>query len=299
MSRPRKTPTHKVDWILRATRPDYELSSDSPIFAMVSRHAQPTSLRIDIHAGIEVGIMLRGRQHRQYPGWTTDLRAGDVWLQPMWEPHAWRAAVPNTHSVVLVFLPNFLGEERVADQSWLSLFAAPPERRPRVTDKQTQASALAIARELVREIEGRDRGWLTALRIGILRILFLVGRHWSAPSDSHDISRVNASNLPRLMPAISLIQESSTATCRLEDAAAACGMSRSRFVMLFRETMGTTFARFALRARLGFAAHRLITTSLPIEAIATQAGFVDASHFHRMFVKHYRRTPRQYRRTAD
>jgi transcriptional regulator GlxA family with amidase domain len=42
----------------------------------------------------------------------------------------------------------------------------------------------------------------------------------------------------------------------------------------------------------------LLTSNLPIEAIARKAGFVDASHFHRTFVKHYGCTPRTYRARA-
>ncbi len=59
--------------------------------------------------------------------------------------------------------------------------------------------------------------------------------------------------------------------------------------------MGVTFGRFALRARLAFAAHRLLSTDLSVEAIAAEANFTDASHLHRHFVKHYGQTPRAYR----
>jgi len=33
----------------------------------------------------------------------------------------------------------------------------------------------------------------------------------------------------------------------------------------------------------------------PVEAIARNAGFVDGSHLHRAFVRHYGCTPREYR----
>jgi AraC-like DNA-binding protein len=62
--------------------------------------------------------------------------------------------------------------------------------------------------------------------------------------------------------------------------------------------MGTSFGQFSLRARLGYAAHRLLASDLTVEAIAQRAGFVDASHFHRTFVRHYGCTPRTYRERA-
>lgn len=243
-------------------------------------------------------MVLQGKQERHYPGWTLDLTQGDVWLQPMWEPHAWRAAVPDTENVVLVFLPEFLGEERLGEFSWLSPFAAPPQYRPWIRDTALRAEALALGRELTREISGQERGWLTALRLGVIRLLFLVSRNWSPPAESIDTSRVSATDLSRVMPAIALIQERRPGSVRVEEAAEACGLSRSRFGTVFRQTMGTSFGHFSLRARLGYAAHRLLTSNLPIEAIAQKAGFVDASHFHRTFVKHYGCTPRTYRARA-
>jgi AraC family transcriptional regulator len=62
--------------------------------------------------------------------------------------------------------------------------------------------------------------------------------------------------------------------------------------------MGLSFSRFCLRARLAVAAHKLATTDLSTEDIATQMGFVDASHLHRAFARHYHCTPAVYRRRA-
>ncbi len=287
-----------ADWVLRATWHEYPLGPENPVYPTVRTHPRRSTLRIDLHEGIEVGVILRGKQERHYPGWTIDLTPGDVWLQPMWEPHGWRAALPDTENVVLVFLPEFLGEEKLGDFSWLSLFAAPPQYRPWVTDGKLRAEALGIGREMAHEIAKEERGWLTALRLGLLRLLFAMSRNWSPPSESFDTSRASATNLSRIMPAIALIQERRPGTATVEEAAAACGLSRSRFGALFRQTMGSSFGQFSLRARLGYAAHRLLTTDLPVEAIAQKVGFVDASHFHRTFVKHYGCTPRTYRDRA-
>ena len=72
-------------------------------------------------------------------------------------------------------------------------------------------------------------------------------------------------------------------------------MSRATLNRLFRRTMGISFGKFRIRAHLGHAAHLLHTTHLGLTEVATEAGFTDASHLYRMFVKHYGVTPRQYR----
>jgi AraC-like DNA-binding protein len=288
----------ETDWVLRATWQDYQLTPESPIHPILSTHPRPTPLLIDLHDGIEVGIMLRGKQERHYPDVVVELTAGDVWLQPMWEPHGWRAVVPDTENIVLIFLPPFLGEEMLGGISWLSLFAAPPQLRPWVRDHKLRTQALAVGREMAEEISTQPRGWLTAVRIGLIRLLFLLSRYWDPPAQPSEGIQITPSTLSRIMPAIALIQARRPGTVSVEEAAAACGLSRSRFGTIFRQTLGSSFGQFSLRARLGYAAHRLLTTNLSIDAIAQKAGFVDASHFHRTFVKHYGCTPREYRARA-
>jgi AraC-like DNA-binding protein len=252
-----------------------------------------------LHEGIEVGVILRGRQERHYPGWTVDLTPGDVWLQPMWEPHGWRAAAPDTENVVLIFLPEFLGEERLGETSWLSLFAPPPRLRPWIRDQQMRREALSIGRDMAEEISREESGWLTALRLGTLQLLLRMCRMWRPPTETIDTSRASTTGLSRIMPAIALVQQRRPGSVSVAEAAAACGLSRSRFGTIFRETMGASFGQFSLRARVGYAAHCLLTSDLPVAAIAQRAGFVDASHFHRYFVKFYGRTPREYRSRSD
>lgn len=283
------------DWALRATWHEYQLSPDSPVFAAVRMHPRPTPLRIDLHEGVEVGLLLRGEQERRYEDGIISLGPGDVWLQPMWEPHGWRTLIPDTESVLLVFLPEFLGEEMLGQVSWLSPFAVPPRQRPRVADPATRAITVAVGKELAQEIRAKRRGWVTAVRLGLLRLLFVLSRDWEPPASTVDATQVRATNLSRVMPAVALIQDRRPGTVTLDEAAEACGLSRSRFGSVFRQTMGTSFGQFALRARVAYAAHRLLTTDLPSETIAWQTGFVDGSHFHRTFLKHYGCTPREYR----
>ncbi|NIR00135.1 MAG: hypothetical protein GTN78_08010, partial [Gemmatimonadales bacterium] len=221
---------------MSATWHDYQLTPESPIHPTVSTHPRPGSLQIDLHEAMEIGVMLRGRQERHYPDWKLDLTAGDVWLQPMWEPHAWRTTVPDTENLLIIFLPQFLGEEQVGDVSWLSLFAAPPQHRPWVRDHALRTKVLSVGCEVAEEVARRERGWLTAVRLGMLRLLFLLSRFWSPPQKSVDASRVSTGTLSRIMPAIALIHERGPATITVAEAAAACGLSRSRFGALFRQT---------------------------------------------------------------
>jgi AraC-like DNA-binding protein len=284
-----------LEWVSRGRRPDYHLSPANPVFAHLHHHAEPTSLQVDLHAGFEVGILLTGEQERRIADQAVSLRPGDVWLCAMWEPHGWTVTAPDTREIILIFLPEFLGEEMLGGVPWTTVFSAPPGERPRATTATVRESVLVIGQELWREIEERQQAWLSAVRLGLERLLLAVSRHWR-PGGQADRERVPPTTISRIMPALDMIHQPPLRRVSVAEAAAACGLSRSQFDLLFRQSMGMSFSRFGLRARLAFVAGQLLTTELPADAMASRSGFVDASHLHRAFVRHYGCTPAAYRR---
>jgi AraC-like DNA-binding protein len=278
-----------------ALRVDYGLSRDSPLYADSNLFEEEMPLEVHVHEGIEFGILLSGRQERRFEGLVCEIGPGDVWLSATWEPHGFRISEPGSADVVVMFLPEFLGEERLGGLSWLALFAASPADRPRVTDEGTRQRMLAVAREMQREIAARQPGWETAVRLELLKALLTLGRTWTPPRHSHTHSQVRASNLPRIMPALVLVHSERGRRVSVAEAAGKCALGRAQFSLIFRHTMGMSFGRFCLRSRLGFVAELLLSTALPIQAIAQRAGFVDGSHMHRAFVARYGCRPGQYR----
>jgi AraC-like DNA-binding protein len=277
--------------------PDYHLTSDAPLWAATHLHSDAGPPAVSIHAGVEVGVVLAGREEIQLDDCVIEGEPGDVWLCAMSEPHRYRVVEPGTVNLVLVFLPTFLGEETLGGRPWLTLFAVPPRRRPRVTDDRLRADLLSIARELQREVEQKAEGWQYAVRLNLLRLLFHLSRDWHYPGRTRTSAgrRAYGGSLSRIMPALALVYERAPHLVSRAEAARACGVGPSRFTMLFRETMGTAFQTFRGRVRLTFAARLLVTTSLSTETIAVRTGFSDASHLHRAFVHEYGCTPGQYR----
>jgi AraC-like DNA-binding protein len=281
------------DWLIRARPSTPVPSADEPIVGQIAVRPGPSPLVVDVHDGMEVGIMLEGTAERHFQDFVVPGKPGDVWLCAMWEPHGRRVVSAHTENVVLQFIPEFLGEETIGDKFWLSLFAVDPTHRPWVSTPEVRAEALAIGDQMRREFEDRRRSWEYAVRLLLLRLLFTLSREWEPPASS--VSAGRSVGLTRIVPALSLLRVPQPPRVGLADAADACGLSQSRFAVLFREMMGVTFAKFALRARLAYAAHRLLSTDMSVEDIAAEAHFTDASHLHRHFVRHYRQTPARYR----
>ncbi len=281
------------DWTVGSYNPDYQLTDETPLWAADHRHSEPGPPTVSVHYGLEVGIVLAGREEVQLDGCTIEGRAGDVWLCAMSEPHRYRVVEPDTWNLVLVFLPSFLGDEVLAGVPWLTLFAAPPVDRPRVADPRLRRTILAIARELQAEVEHRRHGWQCAARLNLLRLLFHLSRDWKY-SGTEDAFAYSGS-LSRIMPALALLYRRTTRPISRAEAARACGLGRSRFTMLFRETMGVSFRTFRRRVRIAFAANLLLSSRGSLQSIAERAGFADASHLHHAFAQEYGCTPGEYR----
>jgi len=298
-------------------RTEYTLSSDAPFVGGVVRHPSPTSPATEMHECFEVGVVLRGRYEMRVEQHVFPLGPGDIWLCMAWEPHTWRTTAPNTELLPLLFLPEFLGDETFGRLSWLALFSLAPEERPRVTTPQMHRRTLAIAREIysetVRPFPGaptprlaaictrRDKtaerraGWVAAVRLSVLRLLWEVTRDtWpKLPVHPHP---VRAGDLSRVVPAVDLIHADPASRLTAPEAAAACRLSLTEFNSIFRRALGVSFHKFCVRVRLWHVERVLTTTGLSLTAIADQTGFSDASHLHHVFSRAYRCTPTQYRK---
>ena len=262
---------------------------------VVAEH-YPEPVRRDIHQAYEIGVLLQGKQVRYFEDFQTALNPGDLYLSPAWEGHGWQTAAPDTYTMMIHFLPDFLGEEGFEGTSWLSLFALPPEARPYPKTAHTRQRIFTIVHDLITEIAEGKPGWMAGARLHVLNLLFTVWREWQPPQPEGGQRTVGMGDLGRLSPAIDLVRSRRNVRTSLREAAESCSLSRSQFSALFRKTMGLSFGQFVSRYRALKTAELLLSTDLSLQQIARELGFLDAAHLHRAFTKHYGCTPGRYRK---
>ncbi len=274
---------------------DCQLSPSHPVDVRLRSYMQSPMTYYNVHPGLEVGLVLSGEEERIFSDLILPVRDGSVWLTSMWEMHGAHTSV-TARVVVLTFLPEFLGELTLGGTPWLDLFVVPPSQRPQVTDDAARTQAIRIGEGIWREREQRPLGWRMGVRFHLQQLLLLLRRGWQPPAQVAAARPDRESKLSRIMPVLAAVHADPFARVSLAEAAAECGLTPRHFNRLFQQAMGVSFGKFELRTRVVAASRLLVRTDLGVEAVAEQAGFVDASHFHHTFARHYGCTPAEYRR---
>jgi AraC-like DNA-binding protein len=94
----------------------------------------------------------------------------------------------------------------------------------------------------------------------------------------------------RLSKAITAMHNDPSANWSLESLASQAGMSRARFAVHFRETVGTTPVEYLTQWRIGLA-QILLKKGSPIGFVANEVGYSNASVFTRVFKAHTGHSP--------
>lgn len=95
--------------------------------------------------------------------------------------------------------------------------------------------------------------------------------------------------------AMSFIEQRYHEDISVEDIADFCGLNRSYFGRIFRDTMGATPQRFLMTYRMAKAEQLLRETKQPIGQISAEVGYANPLHFSRAFKEIYGISPREYR----
>ncbi len=250
----------------------------------------------DVHAGLEIGVVLEGQMIRHWPGLTRRLGAGQLWLCDAMEAHGFSVPRGQAKVVVAVVWPGAVAISSLAGPfDFLGLFKIPPDRRPRVASPSARHLVLSAGREFVKTLRHETfREQELLLRVQLL--LLEVSRHSDQPATAHRDRRPEG--LERILPALKLLEDGREKLVTVDHAAQACHVSRSLFTHLFRAAMGTGFADYARRRRLAQVAVELRSGRTKLSALAPRYGYVDAAHLSRTFRRYFHMTPRDYRDRA-
>ncbi len=113
-----------------------------------------------------------------------------------------------------------------------------------------------------------------------------------------ELQRRNPSDENRFTELRNFLRRHPTDSYSVDDLARRAHLSKFHFIRSYKAACGCTPMQDLLHIRLGLAANLLLTTDLPLKAVAEQTGFCDEYYFSRAFKKHYLMPPGAFRRRS-
>ena len=270
------------------------LSPEMPYEVLVEYRRDPMpSFEGDMHYALQFCVIMHGGMELLFDGFSRRFEPGEICWTMFWEPHGYRFTARRNLAVTVNIDVDFLGNcDPFGECNWLLPFVMRPERRYCPTTPGEREFCRAHAAQLLKTWRRRGtnwkvEGWLLVHQLILMAVNGLAGEN---AGDRPEI----AENFSRIKAAVNLVRSTDGRAPSLDEAAGACALSPSRFSEIFRHSLGVSYGKFALRARLAAAAKELKSGNEVIEEVAEKWGFFDGSHFCHAFKKLYGCSPRQY-----
>lgn len=157
-----------------------------------------------------------------------------------------------------------------------------------------QAETLSIIKQVIAAQDGVSSCELVTAS--------LMQRLWLEIYENTDITHrkenINdaVSSQARLQLMMQYMQQNYQKGISLDDVAAHAGVSKSTVLNLFRKYLHVTPINYLINYRLNEAAALLSKTEKKVNTISDETGFNNVDYFCRLFKKHYRVTPSEYRK---
>ncbi len=103
---------------------------------------------------------------------------------------------------------------------------------------------------------------------------------------------------PRIARAVGIIQRDLHQPLRATKLAKACCLSTSRFIHLFKQSLGISYSAYVAQARVDRAKSLLTHTELGMGSIAEETGFPNQNYFATVFRRHCGCSPTSYRQST-
>ncbi|TBL79425.1 AraC family transcriptional regulator [Paenibacillus thalictri] len=262
------------------------------------------------HDFVELVYVVRGEAQHVFEGAVNDIRAGDVFIINPGEVHTYKIKPGKKLEIInCLFMPDLIQESWLTDLGvshsmdfyYVHPFLNKKERfHSRLNLRGADADrALYMLEHMIAELENRNTGYETLLRLQMMELLILLSRFYRTCDFQNvkETSRVHAKQL--LIQRICGYLEryfdkklSIPAICDL------FGISARQLNRVFKEATGMTVFDMVHKIRIERAKHLLAETDEKVIVIAGKVGYDDPAFFSRLFHRQVGCPPGKYRETV-
>ena len=260
------------------------------------------------HEFIEIVYIVSGSATHRSAGGEYKVSAGDVVVINYHTPHAFYEDDGGEKFLAydLMFTPDFLDpsllstagfDDVCASFLFYSLF---PEKTAVGSDLHLSGAGYGIFSELFNKIyseyRSRQKGYIEIVRAYTVELIIKMFRQM----ENHS-ARLSPRQKETVERAVSYLRESFQSHVTLEELAMQVFLSKDYLNKIFHKATGLPVNAFLQKLRIEEAARLLLTTDMPVEAVARECGYGDVKAFYSSFKKIMKTTPGAYKRgnTAD
>lgn len=233
--------------------------------------------RLDYH----IVYLKGGRCVVEYQGVQEALQSGEFVLYPPGEPQRYVYLKEEHPEALWVHftgqcIPEILRENQLTDGG--------------IYHMDYTAEFEEIFARMIREYQMRRQGFRGYMAGLLVQLAAAYGR------SSAEANTSQAGQYARLAPVIEQIHNHYHQPVDLEAYAALCGLSKSRFVHVFKETVGISPYHYQLNIRLERARELLCSSDLNVSEVGAAVGYGDPLYFSRLFKQYMGCSPAMYAR---
>ena len=272
----------------------YKWKYPGKLFITIS---QANNIRFHRHDFFELVYVLKGKVLHHFNDAETVLSEGDYFVMDTTGGHGYQLYGNEPFRIInCLFRAEFLdsaleGSGRMEELTAHYLLHFNTEQlfaRPTEIIFHDDGSVLPLFKQMLNEYLAQKPGFLEVIRGCLIVLIVSIMRQTCAANQTCIIREPTRS-------IIVYIEKHAAEHCTLEGAAAAVSYSPPYISHRFKLDTGMTFSAYLQNLRMANACRLLISTDLPVEAVANMVGYKDLKHFYRIFHRTKDTTPNAYR----
>ena len=253
---------------------------------------------IHYHEHYEIYYQLSGERIYFIEDRVYKVNAGDLVVVNIRDLHkTMSAGTPKFGRILLAFSRNFLRDMAACarDVDLFDCFKRPCKVITLTLPQQSVVEGILF--EMIDESRRRASGYLTGLKLDVMRLLLFTARHdgrenGSGPEKNTAVSPIH----DKITLAAQYINNNYAQELSLQSIADRFHISYYYFCRIFKEATGFTLTEYVNSVRIKHAQQLLKETHQSVTEIAGQVGYDSCTNFERVFKSITHVSPLQYRR---
>ncbi len=247
---------------------------------------------LHLHKEIEIIRVLKGRMLCTVGESIIPLRTNEILLINKGVAHKLEKAEGDVEFSYIQIDIDKLSGEIIDDEEQIFYSFIGEKNRPEYMLEDGDGELSKLFSLIVGEANEKALAFELYIKSAIFNIIAYMSRKGLLPYEQNKAQM----KMHKIADVIKYINKNYDSEITLDSACKIIGISKYYFCRLFKEICGSSFTEYLNFVRLNYVEKALYSTDKSISEIAFDCGFTSIQYFNRVFKKHKKCTPSDYRR---